>query len=345
MNCSLPTLAHESTLSRLIVLIFGLVLSFPQSLKAAPAAALSSPLGPWNGEFLQANQGAIYGRFYLDHFQKTRSFRDITNSVFMNVRNQKTGQVFTLSQAPNEGSSDPVQVWKIPAGSYSVEKLSINENTGITRVWSPTGKRPIFTVKYLNLSNLGLIRLSPFGKFGLRVFFLSSPNVFENMTSHHSFVAVLDGYRGRVQKTLGGTQVQKDARENFGVSGEARAAFSTSRQISMIYQVNSTGTQTSRQLLSSTISGQDSELRRCYMDQLDLQLGLRGTVTYNFQITGQSGSFKDLRYNGGTLNSPRAVECLTLALKKLQFPVNKTLVGQLAFQFNYDDNPGRARLP
>lgn len=329
---------------RMIALITILFLSFQASLKAAPASNLSSPLGNWNGEYMQADQGAIYGRFYLDHFKKTRSFREITNSVFMNVRNQKTGQVFTLSQAPTEGSSDPVIVWKIPSGSYTVEKLSINENTGITRVWNPSGKRPIFSVKYLHLSNLGFIRLSPYGKFGLRVFFLSGPNVFENPTNHQSFVAVIDGYRSRVQKTLGGLAVQRRAKDNFGSSGEARAAFNTSRQISMMYQVNSNGTQGNRNLLSGTIGGQDSELRRCYMDQLDLQLGLRGTVNFNFQIAAQTGSFRDLKYKGGSLNSPRAVECLTLSLKKLQFPVNKNLAGQINFSFNYDDNPGRAKF-
>lgn len=294
---------------------------------------------------MQAGQGAIYGRFYLDRFQKTRSFKDITNSIFMNVRNKETGQTFVFSQAPYEGESPPLEIWKIPTGSYSVEKLSINENTGITRSWSTNGKKPTFFVSHLILSNLGLIRLSPSGRFGLRVTFLSGPNVYEHIASHQTFVSVMDGYGRKVQKILGGNQLVKDSRANFGIEGEARAAFSISRQISMTHQVDSTGTETSRRLISSTISGQDAELRRCYMDQLDLQLGLRGSVKYSFQITGRTGGFKWIRYSGGSLNSLRAVECLSLALKKLQFPVNRALSGQLAFVFNYDDNQGRAKFP
>ncbi|RZA26574.1 MAG: hypothetical protein EOP10_03165 [Proteobacteria bacterium] len=308
------------------------------------AAVLSSPLDPWNGEYMGENEGAVYVRFYLDGFRKTRSFKDITNSVFMNLRNTKTGKLYVLSQAPTESTADVLQIWKIPSGQYSVEKLSINENTGITRAWTSAGQSAKAVVKNLHLSNMGMVRLSPFGKFGLKMSVLSAPNTYENTASHQSFVAVVDAYRGRLQKTLGGAQLQKAAKDNFSVSGEARTAFTMSRQISMIYQVNSTGTQGSRQLLSSTLSAQDGELRRCYMDQLDLTLGLRGTVTYNFKIAANNGSFQLLRYNGGTLTSPKAVECLTLALKKLQFPINKALVGQLIFQFNYDDNPGRAKF-
>lgn len=263
----------------------------------------------------------------------------------MNIRNTKTGQIYAMSQAPTESDADLLQVWKIPSGIYVVDKLSINENTGITRSWSAGKKRPTFTVKHLHLSNLGKIRLKPFGRTGLNVTFVSGPNIYEHTASHHTFVAVLDAYKNKVQKVLGGEQVAKDAKENFGISGEARAAFSMSRQISMMYQVDSNGTQANRKLLSSTISGQDSELRRCYMDQLDLQLGLRGTVTYNFQIAANNGSFRMLQYNGGSLSSPKTVECLTLALRRLQFPVNKSLVGRLAFEFNYNDNPGRARFP
>ncbi len=325
------------------LLLLGLILSLHPSLLRA--ADLSSPLTQWNGEYMSAGQGALYGRFYLDNFRRTRSFREITNSVFMNIRNLKTGQVFVMSQSPTESRSDPILIWKLPQGTYTVDKLSINENTGITRTWTPSGKRPLFTVKHLHLSNLGMIRLSPFGKLGLKVVLLSGPNLYETTTSHEAFAAVVDAYKGKVQKVLGGKNLLKDAKDNFGLDGEARTAFTLSRQISMIYQVNSNGTQANRRLLSSTISGQDAELRRCYMDQLDLQLGLRGSVSYNFQIASQNGSFAQLRYSGGSLNSPKTVECLTLALRKLQFPVNKALVGQLAFQFNYDDNPGRAKFP
>jgi hypothetical protein len=312
---------------------------------SAIASTLSSPLDPWHGEYMGENEGAIYVRFYLDNFRKTRSIKDITNSVFMNLRNTSSGKLYVLSQAPTESSADVLSIWKIPAGQYSLEKLSINENTGITRSWTSDKWVAKISVKYLHLSNLGQIRISPFGKFGLKVTMLSAPNLFINTASHQTFVAVLDAYRGRVQKTLGGNLVQKGAKDNFSMSGEARTAFTLSRQISMVYQVSSSGTQASRRLLSSTLTAQDAELRRCYMDQLDLQSGLRGTVNFNFKIAANNGSFQSLRYNGGTLASPKGVECLTLALKKLQFPINKALVGQLIFQFNYDDNPGRTKFP
>jgi len=312
---------------------------------ARAAPALNSPLSPWNGEYMQADQGALYARFYLDKFQKSRGARDITTSVFMNLRNSKTGEMFVLSQPPTENSSEPVQVWKIPAGNYTVEKLSINENSGLTRNWVPNGKKPTILIRYLLVSNLGEIRLSPNRRDSLKVIFLAKPNAFVNVSNHQSFMGVVDGYKGTLQKRLGGSKLMDDAKDSFGTNDEARVAFTMNRQISMVHLVDSSGSQKSRKLISSTIQAQDADLRRCYMDQLDIADGLRGSVTFKFQISGNNGSFQTLSYNGGTLSNPKAVECLTLALKRMQFPIAKSLSGRLAFQFNYDDNPGRARFP
>ncbi len=294
---------------------------------------------------MQTEQGAVYGRFYLDKFRKSRRSKEITTSIFMNIRNVKTGDVYVLSQPPTENAAEPVQLWKMPSGSYTVDKLSINENTGLTRTWVPDKKAPVFTIKYLVLSNLGEIRLSPFKKDGLKIDFLSKPNIFVNPSSHQSFMAVVDAYKGNIQKRLGGSQLMKDAKVNFGSRDEARVAFTMNRQISMIHQVNASGTQKGRKLMSATISAQDADLRRCYMDQLDLADGLRGSVNFKFQIAPNNGSFQSLSYSGGTLTNPKAIECLTLALRRMQFPISKPMSGRLAFQFNYDDNPGRAKFP
>ncbi|RYZ55738.1 MAG: hypothetical protein EOP07_13670 [Proteobacteria bacterium] len=326
-----------------IAFLFGMLLSFIAG-TARAAQPLSSPLSPWNGEYMQADQGAVYLRFYLDKFRKTRSSKEITNSVFMNIRNQKTGQIHVLSQGPTDSSAEPILVWKLPSGNYTVEKLSINENTGLTRTWTAQGKRPTFSVRYLLLANMGQVRLSPFGGKGLKVTFLPRPNAFVNTNSHQSFMGVIDAYKGTLQKRLGGSALMKEAKDSFGSGNEARVAFTTTRQISMIHQVDSSGSQKNRRLMSSTISAQDAELRRCYMDQLDVALGIRGSVNFKFQISPSNGSFAALSYSGGSMNSPRAIECLTLSLKKMQFPITQALSGRLAFQFNYDDNPGRAKF-
>ena len=323
--------------------MFGLL--FGRTGVAEASQPLSSPLALWNGEYMSADQGAVYLRFYLDKFRKTRSAKEITTSIFMNIRNIQTGQIHVLNQAPTDSGSEPVIIWKLPVGNYSVEKLSINENTGLTRTWVASKKRPKLSVRYLMLSNMGQVRLSPLQKFGLIVSFLSKPNVYENTSSHESFIAVIDAYKTSLQKTLGGSKVLKEAKGNFGTGDEARMAFSTVRQISMILQVDSSGSQQSRRLMSSTINGQDADLRRCYMDQLDNQSGLRGSVNFKFQIQPSSGSFGTLSYSGGSLSNPKTIECLTLALRKMQFPIAKPLSGRLAFKFNYDDNPGRTKFP
>ncbi|MBC7661611.1 MAG: hypothetical protein H7249_18085 [Chitinophagaceae bacterium] len=328
-----------------IVVLFTWLLATMVSGTVFAAPTLSSPLSPWNGEYMQAEQGTVYVRFYLDSFRRTRTSKDITNNVFMNFKNLKTGQLFVLTQEPFESATDAVLIWKIPSGNYSVEKLSINENTGITRNWVPTGKHPVFKIRTMFVSNLGQIHLSPDQTTGLKVTFKSSPNLFNGDSGNQTFMGVMDGYKASLQKKLGGAKLLKQSKDNFGSSSEARAAFTMVRQISMIHQVDSSGTQQSRKLMSATISAQDAELRRCYMDQLDLALGLRGSVNFRFQIAPKSGSFQALSYSGGSLSNQKTIDCLTMALKKLQFPIARPLSGRLAFQFNYDDNPGRAKFP
>ena len=293
---------------------------------------------------MQQQQGAMYARFFLDGFLRTRGSKDITTSVFLSIRNLKTGKAYVVTQSAVQSVADSLLIWKIPAGDYLCEKVTVNENTGITREWA--GKtQPTFSIRSYYLSNLGEIHLSPLRNTELTVNFLPKPNTFTSPGGEQTFVGVINGYSARLQTKLGGEKLALAAKDNFGSSSEVRTAFSTTRQISMLYQLNSDGSQKSRTLMAATIGAQDSDLRRCYMDQIELAAGLRGTASFKFQIAANSGSFEALDYSGGTLKNEKVLQCLSLTLKKIQFPVVKTLTGRLVFKFNYDDNPGRPKFP
>lgn len=302
------------------------------------APSLYSPLEPWNGEYLQENYGALYTRIFLDNFPRVS--KQITANPNVHIRNIQTNKRFVISQTATMSTVEELQIWKIPVGDYVIEKITINDNAGATRTWKPP-KVPRISVRYLFLSNLGDIRVSPYYK-GLKVRFVPSKNLYKNSLGHDSFVGVIDGYSTKVQAKLGGGRILRSAQDEFGSRNEARAAFSMTRTISMIYRVDSTGTQSTRRIFSNTLNAQDSDLRRCYMDELELVPGLRGTADFQFQLAPKGGTFSRIKYRGGDMQSPKTIECLTLTLGKIQFPINQRLAGRVTFVFDYKEDMGRS---
>lgn len=304
------------------------------------AQGLYSPLEPWNGEYLQNDYGAVYTRIFLDNFPRVKGDQRITASPNINIRNIRTNKRYVISQAETMNSVEPIQVWKIPVGDYVVEKITINDNKGATRTWKPP-KVPKVSIRYLFLSNMGDIRISPF-QSGLKVKFVQQKNLYKNSLGHDSFAGVIDAYSTKVQAKLGGEKTLRSARDDFGSGNEARTAFSMTRTISMVYRVDSSGNQSTRRVFSNTLSAQDSDLRRCYMDELDVMAGLRGTADFQFQLAPSGGTFSQIKYQGGNLQSPKAVQCLTLTLGKMQFPINQRLAGRVTFVFDYKEDMGRS---
>lgn len=302
---------------------------------------LYAPLEAWNGELLSKDQGGFYVKIRLQGFKKNSRGQFITSNVFLHLHEVNQGKKYIVSQSLGTDTTGQQKVWKIPSGNYIVQKLTLNDNSGLTRTWISKGKPQIF-IRHLILSNLGNLILAPGSGKALLALFKPMPNQFVNTFQHDVFAAVMDGYTQKVQKKLGGADLFAKAEDDFSTGDEARAAFTLQRQISMMYKVDLGAEQRYSKSIVSTLASQDLDLRTCYMDQLERDGSLQGQISFRFQITRSDGAMGNIKYQSGTLNSKKVVECLYYTLGKMQFPIAKNLAGVVTFYFNFKDDVGRA---
>lgn len=311
------------------------------SARTVRADDLYAPLEPWGGELLPKDYGGFYVKIRLQGFKKNSRGLFITSNVFIHLQEVNQGKKYLVSQALGTDTTGQQKVWKIPAGNYAIQKLSLNDNSGLTRTWVSKGKPQIF-IRHLFLSNLGNLVLAPGQGKNLLALFQPAANQFVNTFQHDVFAAVMDGYTQKVQKKLGGADLFAKSEDDFSTGDEARAAFSMQRQISMHYKVDLGAQQRYSKSIVSTLASQDLDLRTCYMDQLDRDGSLQGQITFSFRVNSGDGSMQNIKFNGGSLNSKKVVECLYFTLGKMQFPIAKNLDGRVTFYFTFKDEMGRA---
>ncbi|HYX37494.1 MAG TPA: AgmX/PglI C-terminal domain-containing protein [Oligoflexus sp.] len=317
------------------------VLVLTLSAQRGHAEDLYTALEAWGGELLPKDYGGFYVKMRLQGFKKNSRGLFITSNVFIHLHEVTQGKKYLVSQALGTDTTGQQKVWKIPAGNYVIHKLSLNDNSGLTRTWISKGKPQIF-IKHLFLSNLGNLVLAPGQGKSLMVLFQPAANQFVNAFQHDAFAAVMDGYTQKVQKKLGGADLFAKSEDDFSSGDEARAAFSMQRQISMHYKVDLGAEQRYSKSIVNTLASQDLDLRTCYMDQLDRDGSLQGQLSFRFRVNSADGAMQNIKFSGGSLNSKKVVECLYFALGKMQFPIAKNLDGRVTFYFNFKDDMGRA---
>ena len=299
------------------------------------------PTGTLAGELLPKDYGGFYMKIRLQGFKKNSRGLFITSNVFLHLQEISQGKTYMASQPLGTDTTGQQRIWKIPAGNYLIQRLSLNDNSGLTRTWISKGK-PQIAIRHLFLSNLGNLVVAPGQGRSLLALFQPAANQFVNTFQHDAFAAVMDGYTQKVQKRLGGTDLIAKSEDDYSTGDEARAAFSTQRQISMHYKVDLGPAQRYSRSISNTLASQDLDLRTCYMDQLDRDGSLQGQISFRFRVNSTDGAMQNIKFSGGSLNSKKVVECLYFTLGKMQFPINKNLDGQLTFYFNSKDEIGRA---
>lgn len=291
------------------------------------------PLNNWRGELLQPGYGAFYTKLQLKGFKKAARTRNVTTNVFIHLHDERSKRTYVLSQPVVEESRETL-IWKIPAGNYLIAKASFNDNSGRVRTWLSAG-RPMIGIRSLFLSNLGLLTFEPLGLRGLRSTFTPQLNTYINTMQHDAFAGVIDAYTTKVQESLGGSGLFLDAAKDYGSNQQMRAAFSQQRQIAMFYKVDMVNQDRFAPQISSTVAAQDLDLRRCYMDELDLDPRIQGNVLFNFHIAASDGTMRKIFYRGGSIKSPRLIQCLYYTLGRMQFPLSKALQGSITFYFSY----------
>ena len=296
---------------------------------------LPGTLREWHGEYFDKKQGGFFFSLDMKNFRgKNRLVTDVQVTV-RDILRQKT---FVVSADPTrDPSSVAGQIWAAGRGKYQVESIVIVDGSGIKRTWSGSTVYRDFVVKRQCLSNLGRWTIVPEGRDRLKVAFNMVPNVFrENgkAKKDSSIAAVLDGFNGLIQEAFGGARVLTGADNDYSSTHELRRSITFNRQIAMFYKLDLFRHNYNSKAISAVLNTNDVNLRRCYTDRLDFNDDLRGTLSFTFLLSKQTGTMIKLKNTGGTANDPKLVECVFLELSKMQFPVNENMIGQLVYTYD-----------
>ncbi len=291
----------------------------------------ANPLQPWNGEYLKTSESAAFLKTRLRGFKRSRRGNFIAGDIVFTLANTQTQQNYTFSQGV-QGRGQPKWIWRIPAGSYYLKKISLIDNAGRTLIYRGKGDK-IFYMKQYYLSNLGFWTMRPGSKSSIILTIKKAPPYYKHKFSHHAFVALLDGLSGNIQKILGGNSVIKEATNNFGTKDEVRAVFTSSRQVAMFYKINLGRHNKYAPTILKTIQNQEINFRSCYTDALESAPKLSGNVKFLFGINKSNGLIEEIKKRGGSIKNQEMIKCLYYNLGLMQFPVALHMKGTITFIF------------
>ena len=183
------------------------------------------------------------------------------------------------------------------------------------------------------MSNLGYWTIKPVGKSKLGVSIAPYKANYKHPHDHDTFVAVIDGLSGKVQKKLGGSQILRDAQDNFGSQGEARASFTHTRQIGMYYQINLGRNNRFAKTILKAIQNQEITFRTCFMDALEINPDLQRQSKIFLPVAKANGAIDKVKHQGGSIKNKKMVQCLYYNLGAMQFPLSRNIGGSITFIF------------
>ncbi len=299
-------------------------------------AAAPTQLNNWSGEYFDKKQGALYFKYQLKGFKAGKQQSVITGSLTVTIRNILKDKLYFLGQAQSAAEEAPRDLWKLPAGKYLIESVTMVDAAGTKRSWEPEKEGKKFIVKRQTISNLGIWTLSPKGEGGLGVSFKMADNSYseDGKRKQSSVAAVVDGFTGLVQEKFAGKAAKKGAADDYSSKTEARASYTFTREIAMFYSLNLFRYNYHAKQIAGVLSASDAQIRRCYTDRLDENEKLKGEAKFSFLLSKQTGTMSKLKHSGGGANDAKLIECMYLELGQIQFPVPENMIGELVYTFD-----------
>lgn len=302
---------------------------------AAPCLAgqdVARPLAEWKGEYFVKKQGGVYVKMAL------KNLRASTANVQVILGNILTKKTYVLSHEPGDGDGYPRDLRKLDAGKYEILQIVMVDAAGGKRIWrgDDDARKKTIVVRRQCLSNLGLWTLAPEGRDGLAVTFSMAPNSYKEVgaAADSSVAAVLNGFNGNIQETIGGKKVLEASGSDYATQKQLRATVTLTRQIAMFFKLDLMKHNQYAKSIANVLSVYDPNMRKCYTDRLEENETLRGDVQFTFLLAKRTGTMAKLKNTGGSLADPKLAACLYDELAQIQFPVPENMVGVVTFSFD-----------
>lgn len=305
--------------------LYGVILSFPQPIRAQIYLTKQ-----WQGEFFAKKQGGFYIKANpSDLLSNAYDFR-------FKIKNLLSKKNYVITQAVDEISGPPQEVWKVPSGKYQILFVSIVDNKGVVRKGRPARKWQQFAVKRHSISNLGLWTIKPKGSTFLTINTKQLKNSFASKKDDPtpSVAAVFDGYKGLIQQIIGGKNTLEHSKSNFSTTQEGRMILNYKINISMTYSLNLFRHNRRAQPIMDVVKAADPNIRQCYLEVLQSHPHLQGKLKFRFILSKNTQAIKSLKHSGGSLQHPPMTNCVYHKLGALTFPVKVNMIGELIFNFH-----------
>jgi hypothetical protein len=292
-------------------------------------------LSSWRGSYLEPKQGGFYVKIALEGFSSTSVTGYVTGSVQVTLVSLITQAQYVFTHRISDVDGFPGEMWKIPSGKYRLHRMELVDGAGLRRIYS-SPEAPTFIVSRLCLSNFGLWTVKPSGAKELTLSTRMVPNSYreEGSKSESSVAAVVSGQTGIVQEVFGGKKVYMASGAGYEKAGQLRATVTTTRQVSMLYKLDLFKHNIFSRDISDVLNSYDGQIRACYVNGLAENAALKGSLVIQFLMSNQSGTMKKIRPAGGSINDPRMVQCIVLALGQISFPAKETMIGELTYTFD-----------
>lgn len=302
------------------LVLFALIWTGELSLAAAPRASVPKV---WNGELLEADEGA----FYLQGLIADSSARLLPGRFSFTLLGRRRQLLYQFQTDTASLQDHPSQVWKLKEDDYDLMHVSLSDGNGKLREWQGP-YRHAFKISSQNLSHFGVWYLVQLKQdLLLKVLVKKGKNVFRPEKSQGSFATIIDGTSGHTLLALKApTGAARGAQE-------LRQVVRSSRTISMQFRLNLFRQNNFAPAMAEVLQANDPDIRSCYLDLLERSPSVQGQLSYTFVYSSSTRSIKSLKVKQSDLVDESFLECMMYKLMGLEFPIGPSLIGELSYQF------------
>jgi hypothetical protein len=286
----------------------------------------------WRGEFFDKKEGGIYVKTQVTGFPGA-----VTGKVQVTLWSIIEQKFYFFSNTQSDPKAYPREIWKLPSGKYRISRVELVDDRGRLRVWQNQSSAALAVlVPRIMLSNLGLWTLAPAGSDGLTVKFSMVPNSYRESgdKTASSVAAVINGFTGTIQETIGGRGVVDGASRDYSDGQMLRSKSSFTQQIAMFYKVNLFRHNRYARDLMESLTAYDRNLRVCYTQALERDNAVRGDLVFQVLVSAKTGTIRQARKSGGSIKQGPMIDCLIGELQQIPMPILENMVGELTFTFD-----------
>jgi hypothetical protein len=243
--------------------------------------------------------------------------------VTLVLTNLLTKDEVTLKQSAGNDFNPVLHV--LPAGKYLVSAIRAElegGQIGEAKFSEKSAKRILVRAKKISNAGLWTLRINSKGRIGMGIKRTPSKIRPTGDPDKYPFTSIITAKTGKEE--LNFKELLEELRDTAPVEqAEVQYFFRLD-----LYKNNMFGP-----FIASRVAAADEEFRQCYRDAIEQQPDLKGHALIKFLISKKRHRLKKVRITESTLNNRDMHDCILVNLKKLEYPAEKNMLGEIDMIF------------